>query len=81
MKKVLLSLLVSGVILGATLPVQAQNMPFDGPGAAGGKTGWTKWERIKLASPLTRHMCYREYYKNGKYHHQQIKDVWFWQSC
>ncbi|WMY72950.1 hypothetical protein RHD99_15930 [Buttiauxella selenatireducens] len=70
MKKVLLSLLVSGVILGATLPVQAQNMPFDAGG--GGKTIYGPWK--KSPTGLFGYVCSRTiYYKSGS---KKVEQKW-----
>ncbi|CNL76449.1 Uncharacterised protein [Yersinia aleksiciae] len=81
MRRFLLSLLVSGVIMGTVAPVLAQNVPFDSGGKVG-KTGWTSWKREILSKnmPLLRY-CSREYYKNGRYVTSQNKIIRIYQFC
>lgn len=80
MRKILLSLIVSSLIIGAIAPVSAKNVPFDGAGA--GKTSWTAWKREVLSKhmPLMRY-CNREYYKNGYYVTSQNKIIRIYQFC
>lgn len=81
MRGFLLSLLVSGVIMGTMAPVFAQNVPFDSSGKMG-ITGWTSWKRVVLSKnmPLMRY-CSRDYYKNGRYVTSQNKIVRMYQFC
>ena len=78
MKRILLSTVIAGCILGASVPTAAyaQNMPTAG---GVGLTGWTGWKRENVSATLR--FCTRNYYRKGNFVKQQTKFVPLWSTC